>query len=277
MTTLVAAQLWLQGVLQCTNAQQWQVLIQQQGVGAQLMLEANEGRHWSDGLEVYTRGYWSRLLECLHSDFPLLERLMGAETFELFGRAYLQNQPPVHYSLYQLSTGFADFLQQTCPPGAEIELQLPAALAQVERARAECWRAQGPELMWQQTRHQLDSLFYTDLQLQFIRPASVKLCELSLDLLPLLRQLQQQQDWTLPEEKAVVLWLARQDYKLQMGYADHWLQTLLQLCSSAVTLDTLALSLSQATGTTVPQQKARLMIQLPQLFSQGLISPAAEL
>lgn len=130
--------------------------------------------------------------------------------------------------------------------------------------------------MWQQTRHQLDSLFYTDLQLQFIRPASVKLCELSLDLQPLLRQLQQQ-DWTLPEEKAVVLWLARQDYKLQMGYADHWLLTLLQLCSSAVTLQTLAFSLSQVTGTTVSQQKARLMIQLPQLFCQGLVSPAAEL
>src|SRR5262245_35091399 len=133
---------------------------------------------------IYAGGYRSRLAETLREDYPALRLLVGDTVFGLFAESYIAAHPPRHFSLYDYGAGFADHLEATRPPeGGGPLVALPAAVARLERARAEVQRAEGvernpgPPLM-------ADAAMLPGLRLKL--PDSVRLLRLGFDLLPLL-------------------------------------------------------------------------------------------
>src|SRR6188472_2248325 len=53
-------------------------------------------------LEVYSRAYFARLLECLHSQFPMLAKALGHDLFDRFACGYLEQHPSQSYTLARL-------------------------------------------------------------------------------------------------------------------------------------------------------------------------------
>lgn len=100
---------------------------------------------------VYTTGYMLRLLECMQADLPSLYAFWGPELFDTFGRAYLLQYPSQSPSLYDLTAGFADFLDRTRPPKENIDPEdqihydIPAELVRMERARLAAILSKGTE------------------------------------------------------------------------------------------------------------------------------------
>lgn len=100
-------------------------------------------------LDIYARGYWLRLLDCLSADYPTLQRLLGEPLFEFFARRYLDQHPSQSFSLYGLGDRFPAFLRRSQSAAARAEggaaLRFPLELARIEQAIAVAVRAQGPE------------------------------------------------------------------------------------------------------------------------------------
>jgi hypothetical protein len=66
-------------------------------------------------LEIYNRGYFARLLECLCEEFPVLRHALGEEAFDQFAVDYLQKYPSRSYTLNQLGTNFPRYLAESRP------------------------------------------------------------------------------------------------------------------------------------------------------------------
>ena len=69
----------------------------------------------AERLSIYANAYYARLLECLASYFPVLQRALGEEVFESFAFEYLQRYPSKSYTLDRLGESFARFLAETRP------------------------------------------------------------------------------------------------------------------------------------------------------------------
>jgi hypothetical protein len=66
-------------------------------------------------LDIYNRAYFSRLVDCLHEEFPTLRHALGEETFDEFAIDYLEKYPSRSYTLNQLGTNFPRYLAQSRP------------------------------------------------------------------------------------------------------------------------------------------------------------------
>jgi hypothetical protein len=66
-------------------------------------------------LDIYNRAYFSRLVDCLHEEFPTLLHALGEETFDEFAIAYLQRYPSRSYTLNQLGVNFPRYLAESRP------------------------------------------------------------------------------------------------------------------------------------------------------------------
>jgi hypothetical protein len=66
-------------------------------------------------LDIYHRAYFSRLVECLREEYPILCRALGDEAFDEFAIDYLQTYPSRSYTLNDLGTNFPRFLADTRP------------------------------------------------------------------------------------------------------------------------------------------------------------------
>jgi hypothetical protein len=73
----------------------------------------------AERMGIYANAYYARLLECLASFFPMLQKALGAEVFEGFAFEYLQHYPSKSYTLDRLGESFARFLQETRPEPEE--------------------------------------------------------------------------------------------------------------------------------------------------------------
>jgi hypothetical protein len=101
-------------------------------------------------LRVYADGYRERLLECLRTEYPGLQALLGNDLFTFFARAYIAQHPPHTRTLYDLGAGFPAFLARTQRgrhSGDEQRRQLVFAveLARLERACTDIALAEGLE------------------------------------------------------------------------------------------------------------------------------------
>jgi len=73
----------------------------------------------AERMGIYANAYYARLLECLASFFPILQKALGADVFEGFAFEYLQHYPSKSYTLDRLGESFARFLQETRPEPEE--------------------------------------------------------------------------------------------------------------------------------------------------------------
>ena len=75
----------------------------------------------AERMGIYANAYYARLLECLASFFPVLQKALGADVFESFAFEYLQHYPSKSYTLDRLGESFARFLEETRPEPEEGE------------------------------------------------------------------------------------------------------------------------------------------------------------
>jgi hypothetical protein len=69
----------------------------------------------AERLSIYANAYYSRLLECLGANYPILKQVLGEEVFDSFAFEYLQQYPSRSYTLDHLGESFAKFLDETRP------------------------------------------------------------------------------------------------------------------------------------------------------------------
>lgn len=69
----------------------------------------------AERLSIYANAYYSRLLECMGANYPILKQALGEEVFDSFAFEYLQRYPSRSYTLDDLGKRFAQFLSETRP------------------------------------------------------------------------------------------------------------------------------------------------------------------
>lgn len=69
----------------------------------------------AERISIYANAYYSRLLECLGVNFPILKQTLGEEVFDSFAFEYLQHYPSRSYTLDHLGESFPKFLDETRP------------------------------------------------------------------------------------------------------------------------------------------------------------------
>ncbi len=90
-------------------------------------------------LEIYRRGYWSRLVECLGDDYPAVAHALGSAVFHDLCHDFILAHPPASSSLNFYGAPFAAF----CANRAEADpgLAFVAELARLEWALVEAIHA----------------------------------------------------------------------------------------------------------------------------------------
>lgn len=139
MASLEEAQLWLQ----CAITKPWD----DQQAFPDTMIREDCGLDAASRLGIYSRAYQGRLIECMESEYPVLQHAMGDDLFVRFASEYLIAHPPHSYSLTELGKLFPRYLAQTRPaaetksPWADFLIEL----ALLERLFNEVFRAVGTE------------------------------------------------------------------------------------------------------------------------------------
>ena len=172
---------------------------------------------------IYAGGYRTRLLETLREDYPALRLLVGATVFDLFASSYITACPPHNFSLYDYGAGFADHLEATRPE--EPLAALPAAVARLERARAEVSRAEGIE-RGRRPPVPADAALAPGLRLKL--PDSVRLLTSDFDLAPLIEASERGGEAVVPEMRETRVAVARSGWRVRLHALEPWLYDWLQ-------------------------------------------------
>lgn len=115
------------------------------------VLPPSQSQSSLERLAVYGNAYFARLLECLRSDFPLLQHAAGTEAFDSLAAGFLQRFPSASYTLNDLGASFPRYLEHTRPP-RHGSSQTPdwadflIDLARLERNYSEIFDGPGEEL-----------------------------------------------------------------------------------------------------------------------------------
>jgi hypothetical protein len=268
---LADLQLWLQGRI---TAGVWE-LPEDPGAGPLAgEVVAGTGRLAPRArLAIYARSYVLRLAECLRAEFPVLAAMVGPEVFNLFAGAYLGARPSRSPSLYDLGAGFADYLAATRPPGADGPLAaLPADLARLERAIAECGRAAGLE--GAPPRPPLDPaalLLQGPARLRI--PATLQLLRLGFDFTDALAAHRAGEHPVPPPARPTLIAVARRRYAVRTHvlepWAFAWLEALTAHDGDANAATRLA---ADACGRPTSELLASLLVWLPAAAEAGFIA-----
>lgn len=223
-------------------------------------------------LDIYARGYLMRLLECLRAEFPMLLALIGDQVFELFATSYVWGRPPRSYSLYDLGAGFAAFLEDTKPPSGPGSLEaLPAALAQLERARAEVWRARGLEK--EPAHHAIEAFSLMISGTPMGLPDSVRLLRLEFDFTDAIAAVNRGEWPEAPRAADTCYAIARSRYRVHTHVLQPWQFELLRVCAKqGVPLQTACEHAARAIGGEPSQLWADLLIWLPTALDAGMVT-----
>lgn len=175
-----------------------------------------------DRLQIYTRGYRQRLIECLENEYPLLAALAGPTAFQLFAQGYVAARPSHSYTLYDFGADFAAWLDAARPPGGAQDVgAIPAALARIERAKAEVLRARGTERPapdWPGIDPAIAELLDLARGRLWWRPDSVRLLALPFDFSEMLAS----GEPVPPRPEAMLLAVARADYRVSCFPLEPW-------------------------------------------------------
>lgn len=215
-------------------------------------------------LEIYVHAYRQRLVECLRNEYPLLLALAGPTVFELFAQGYIAAKPSRSYTLYEFGAGFADYLEAARPLGdgtPQTVEAIPAALARIERAKAEVSRARGWErdaaLLDESGLHpMLDAAFGLHLGRMYRRPDSVRLLSLPFDFTGTLNATTRPPP--LPEPAPWFAAVARVNYRVQCHGLEDWQHAWLS-------------TVPEGDVSAIPPTDARLANWLPVAVGRGLV------
>ncbi|MCW3847111.1 DNA-binding domain-containing protein [Sphingomonas sp. LB-2] len=234
------------------------------GAGARAHVLGDNRLTAEDRIHIYASSYRQRLLECLRGEFPVLAALAGETAFDLFAHGYIAAHPSRSYTLYEFGAGFAGYLDGARPPGeADAPAAIPAALARVERARSEVFRAKGieGEPLPPSDAHAdplIAAMFGLDGR-RYWRPDSVRLLALPFDFSATLAD---RENPPLPLARPSWLAVARTQYRVECHAIEarqyDWLASLAEDAAAASPL---------------PHGDAGLAAWLPVAISRGLVVP----
>ena len=225
---------------------------------------------------IYANGYVLRLLECMNADFPVLHAFVGESAFDAFARAYIITEPPHSPSLYDLSAGFARFLEITRPKvdtGNEVmaaSLELPPEIARIERARAEVMRARGTE----NERTDTDPLasFGVFNDARPIQAAEcLRLLELKFPLIDFMKNLARAETPDLPPRRVSYLAVSRSNYRIKAIEIKRWQFDFLKSCFQPTTLNLAVRQMADDCALDPSVLYAELMLWLPIAFGLGYL------
>lgn len=229
---------------------------------------------------IYTTGYMLRLLECMQADLPSLYAFWGASLFDLFGRAYLLQHPSQSPSLYELTAGYADFLERTRPPVGKISAEdsiqydIPAELVRMERARLAAILSKGTE----GSSGIIPTLGFfsffsgTETLLQ-LHPA-VQLLVQKMPLIPLYRQLMLLETLEIPPYQTSYVAATRVQFKIQFYELTAWQYAALEYLrvqENAVDLHQLVHHAAFASNEDKANLLSEMCLWLPNAVEMGLI------
>lgn len=256
-------------------------------------------------LHVYTSGYVMRLVECLKSEYPSLERFMGELVFADFAKAYIVTLPSSNPSLYELGAGFSAFLDETRPRGSltveeSAYFCVPAEIARIERAKVEVSLAKGFEVVFNDHAfdagifHNHDSqkgmfqvrafqnsafeepknvsdfaLFQPDFRVEI--PPCLRLLSLAYRTFSLMDKVDSGIEYEMPLAEPNFLALSRVHYQLCALELELWQFEFLTLCQVGKTFLECVEQVSNKTGLEQGDILARLMFWLPTAESKGLL------
>lgn len=176
---------------------------------------------------IYAVGYMLRLLECMQADLPSLYAFWGPNLFDIFGRTYLLQNPSQSYSLFELTAGYADFLDRTKPsvehidPEKRIHYDIPAELVRMERARLAAILSKGTEGTSPKMSLGFFSFFSGEETKIQAHPA-LQLVIQKMPLIDLYRQLMQEQETIIPAYQTTYLAVTRLNFKIQFYEINEW-------------------------------------------------------
>jgi hypothetical protein len=172
-------------------------------------------------LGIYAQAYRQRLFECLQLEYPMLAELAGPTAFALFAQGYIAAHPSHSYTLYDYGAGFADYLERARPSGpADAVEAIPAALARIERARAEVLRAHGVERLGRDAT--FDPIVTALCGPRLWRPDSVRLLALPFDFTATLAAIARREAPPLPVPAKTLLAVARANYRVDCHRLEPW-------------------------------------------------------
>jgi hypothetical protein len=119
----------------------------------------------ADGLAVYQRSFFLRIVSCMRDQFPALCHALGEQLFDDFVAEYIVVAPPESYTLYDLGRRFPAYLQANRPDSADAReawIDFIVDLAQFERQVFVMFDAPGAETTGYATTQTPDA----DLRLQ---------------------------------------------------------------------------------------------------------------
>lgn len=93
-------------------------------------------------LEIYSRSYWFRVIDCFYDDFPGLAAALGPKAFDRMTRAYLAERPSQSFTLRNLGEGLEEWLRAN-PGYAGKHFELALDMVRIEWAHIEAF--DGPE------------------------------------------------------------------------------------------------------------------------------------
>lgn len=276
MTDLATLQTWMQDIV---GGDAWTLdeaiaAAAGHGVDCDAAIVASERLTARQRLDIYVMSYRARLIECLRAEFPVLRRFVGDQVFDLFAGAYLGAKPPSSYTLFDLGTGFADFLEAARPQpndGRGTIEALPASLARLERAFAESERAPGVEAT-------ADSPALPPFDIVLLHaarlktPASLKLLQLDFDFEDLLADVAADRPCAMPVAVDTPIAVARSRYRVRMHKLDSGSFSFLRLLGieGRAVQDTIA-EVAAEEGASPGEVGARLLTWLPFAFEAGFV------
>ncbi len=91
-------------------------------------------------LEIYSRSYWSRVLDAFSEDFPGVRALLGAKQFDRLRRRYLADCPSESFTMRNLGKHLAAWMERNqALAGANYRIALD--MARLEWAQIESFDA----------------------------------------------------------------------------------------------------------------------------------------
>lgn len=113
------------------------------------MVKPNDRLTPLERMEIYSRSYWFRVIDCFYDDFPGLAAALGPKAFDKLARAYLAERPSQSFTLRNLGAGLEAWLRAN-PEFAGKRFELAMDMARLEWAHIEAFdeaerKALGPE------------------------------------------------------------------------------------------------------------------------------------
>ncbi|MFZ1678259.1 MAG: DNA-binding domain-containing protein [Saprospiraceae bacterium] len=224
-------------------------------------------------INIYSRGYVLRLMECMRADYPVLQKHLGSELFETFVKAYLIHHPPESYSLYELGRDFPDFLEASRPDrlDKQIMFDLPVAIARLERARVEVYRSKGTEMTGtNMVSHQPFFLLFQSEK--FCITDCLRLLLLPFPLIEFFKIAEKGNQPSIPNARDSYVALSRKNYTVTMHELEAWQWHFLNFLEETTDQSEAVKKTSMTTGIPEETLLAELMLWLPVAIENAYIA-----